>query len=145
MSENKSKSIVIVKLLKQIICTGKHKIKGNFKDLKLTGAQGMIMGILQHNEDVKISDLSEKTALSNSTISGMIDRMEKLGYVVRERSKEDKRVVFVRVTSEFKGIVKTNFDKMETNFETKLGEADPGEIDKIINGLEALKNILEEL
>ena len=36
----------------------------------------------------------------NSTVTGIIDRMEREGLVVRERSTEDRRVVHIRLTDE---------------------------------------------
>ena len=64
----------------------KHSMGQHFNPMNLTGPQGMMMGILSHDGEMKISDLSEKIGLSNSTVSGIIDRLEKQGLVERTRS-----------------------------------------------------------
>ena len=48
--------------------------------------------------DVSLSELSERIRAQNSTVTGIIDRMEREGLVKRERSKEDRRVVHIRLT-----------------------------------------------
>jgi DNA-binding MarR family transcriptional regulator len=48
--------------------------------------------------DLSLSELSEKMSARNSTITGIVDRMERDGLVVRERSQSDRRVVLIRAT-----------------------------------------------
>jgi DNA-binding MarR family transcriptional regulator len=40
--------------------------------------------------------LANLTGLSSGAITGVIDRLEKRGYVTRERDNEDRRLVFIR-------------------------------------------------
>jgi MarR family transcriptional regulator, organic hydroperoxide resistance regulator len=64
----------------------------------LTGPQLTVVKILEQIGDLSLSELSEKIRAQNSTVTGIIDRMEREGLVTRERSKEDRRVVFIRLT-----------------------------------------------
>ena len=48
--------------------------------------------------DLSLSELSERIRAQNSTVTGIIDRMEREGLVVRARSSEDRRVVNIRLT-----------------------------------------------
>jgi DNA-binding MarR family transcriptional regulator len=43
------------------------------------------------------SQLAEETSLSTGTITGVVDRLEKAGYVRRKRDKDDRRLVFINV------------------------------------------------
>ena len=54
--------------------------------------------MLEQIGDLSLSELSERIRAQNSTVTGIIDRMEREGLVVRERSKEDRRVVHIRLT-----------------------------------------------
>lgn len=100
--EDINKSIKVIKLLKQVMDEIRQNIEHQFREMHLTGPQGMIMGILSNFGEMKISDLSEKIGLSNSTVSGIIDRLEKQHLVERIRSREDRRVVYVRVSAKCK-------------------------------------------
>lgn len=67
--------------------------------LDLTGPQLTVVKMLEQIGDLSLSELSERIRAQNSTVTGIIDRMEREGLVVRERSKEDRRVVYIRLTS----------------------------------------------
>ena len=64
----------------------------------LTGPQLTVVKLLEQIGDISLSELSERIRAQNSTVTGIIDRMEREGLVTRERSKEDRRVVFIRLT-----------------------------------------------
>src|SRR5690242_4901382 len=64
----------------------------------LTGPQLTVVKILEQIGDMSLSELSERIRAQNSTVTGIIDRMERENLVTRERSKEDRRVVFIRLT-----------------------------------------------
>ncbi len=65
---------------------------------QLTGPQLTVVKILESIDDLSLSELSERIRAQNSTVTGIIDRMEREGLVVRERSTEDRRVVKIRLT-----------------------------------------------
>lgn len=56
-------------------------------------------------EPLTIGQLSDYLCISDSSTSSMIAWLESNGYVTRTRSREDNRVVFVRVTSTGREIV----------------------------------------
>lgn len=68
----------------------------------LTGPQLTVVKILEIFGDLSLSELSEKIRAQNSTVTGIIDRMEREDLVTRERSKEDRRVVYIRLTQKGK-------------------------------------------
>lgn len=103
----------------------------------------MLVGILMHFGEMRISDLSEKIGLSNSTVSGIVDRLEKQGLVKRVRSNEDRRVVYVNVTEEFRKNTKAHFKNIEDKFESMMNKATSEELDMILVGLETLKKVFE--
>ena len=65
----------------------------------LTGPQLTVMKLLEQVGDLSLSELSDRIRAQNSTVTGIIDRMEREGLVVRERSKEDRRVVHIKLTT----------------------------------------------
>ncbi|AKV03641.1 Transcriptional regulator, MarR family [Labilithrix luteola] len=65
----------------------------------LTGPQLTVVKMLEQIGDMSLSELSDKIRAQNSTVTGIIDRMEREDLVKRERSKEDRRVVFIRLTA----------------------------------------------
>jgi len=139
--EKISNGLRVITVLKQLMDTSKQNVHKHFKEMKVTGPQGMLMGTLAHYGEMKISDLSEKLGLSNSTVSGIIDRLENQGFVERIRSKEDRRVVYVNVTSEFMKVSEEHFKEMENFFEGMMSNATPKELDEILLGLDTLQRV----
>ena len=62
------------------------------------GAQGRILFVLWGQDGIPISDLSEKTGLAKTTLTGMLDRLERSGHIRRELDPMDRRKVFIRLT-----------------------------------------------
>lgn len=139
-----SSGIRIFRSLKRIGHMVKKSMGQHFNEMNLTGPQGMMMGILSHDGEMKISDLSEKIGLSNSTVSGIIDRLEKQGLVERTRSIEDRRVVYVNVSADFQKNCKKNFSKIEKTFEDAINNATAEEIDIILKGLDTLEQLMDK-
>src|SRR6187551_3719029 len=69
------------------------------KRADLTGPQLTVVKLLEQVGDLSLSELSDKIRAQNSTVTGIIDRMEREGLVTRERSKEDRRVVYIKLTA----------------------------------------------
>jgi DNA-binding MarR family transcriptional regulator len=65
---------------------------------ELTGPQLTVIKMLETVGDLSLSDLSDRIRAQNSTVTGIIDRMEREGLVMRARSTEDRRVVHIRLT-----------------------------------------------
>jgi MarR family transcriptional regulator, organic hydroperoxide resistance regulator len=64
----------------------------------LTGPQLSVLKGLEQIGVLSLSALSEQIHARNSTVTGIIDRMEQNGLVRRERSSEDRRVIQIRLT-----------------------------------------------
>jgi DNA-binding MarR family transcriptional regulator len=64
----------------------------------LTGPQLTILKILETIGDLSLSEVSDRIRAQNSTVTGIIDRMEREGLVQRVRSREDRRVIRIHLT-----------------------------------------------
>ena len=64
----------------------------------LTPVQLWVLKVLAERPGISLSELAERILLGNSTTSGIIDRMEKAGFVTRERSAEDRRIIQLQLT-----------------------------------------------
>ena len=78
-----------------------QQFRAHFGRLNLTFPQALVLNVLGDAGPVPISTLAERTGSANSTISGIVDRLEKLGLARRERSEHDRRVIYVSSTEEY--------------------------------------------
>ena len=74
-----------------------RKMKGHGID-RINPAQGRIMFVLWRNDSVPIGELAEKTSLKKSTMTSMLDRLERSGHVARVRSGKDRRQILIQRT-----------------------------------------------
>ncbi|NTV91331.1 MAG: MarR family transcriptional regulator [Clostridiales bacterium] len=135
--------VELVRLFGDISKMLKHVFDKVFCNTGITMPQGMVIDMLARNGEMMISDLSNKLGLSNSTVSGIVDRLEKIGFVERVRSLEDKRAVYVKLTQKHKenfhvvnGLVMDKFSRL-------LENTSDDELDKIMEGLTVLKSVME--
>ncbi len=64
----------------------------------LTGPQLTVVKMLETMGDLSLSELSDAIRAQNSTVTGIVDRMEREEIVERVRSTEDRRVVRIHLT-----------------------------------------------
>ncbi|MDP4094068.1 MAG: MarR family transcriptional regulator [Bacillota bacterium] len=135
-------SIELARLCKDIMNLVRHKMTKEFIEMGITAPQGMVIGILSKFGKVKVSEISEKLGMTNSTVSGILDRLEKQNIIERIRSEEDKRVVYVNLTEEFNKKHRDFHKKAEDIFSDIVRKGTPEDIERIMTGLSALKKLL---
>lgn len=140
--ENSNDSIKVAKLFQEVMHMFKQNMCKVFEEIGMTVPQGMVIGILSKEKTLKITELSAKLSLCNSTVSGIVDRLEKQGMVERKRSEQDKRVVYVSISSNFKEMNQNFHKRLEGTIENTMNKGTPEELDKIFVGLDALKRLL---
>lgn len=74
---------------------------------EINPAQGRILFVLWSEDEIPISELARKTMLSKSTLTSMLDRLEKAGYLTRIRSKEDRRTILIKRTEKERNLEAT--------------------------------------
>jgi DNA-binding MarR family transcriptional regulator len=66
--------------------------------VEVTPIQVMLLFFLQKNDGSSLTQISQGLMLENPTVTGLIDRLEKLGYVKRSDHPNDRRVYLVNIT-----------------------------------------------
>ena len=68
------------------------------KPLGLTYTQYITFLVLWEKDGISVSEIGSKLMLDNGTLSPMLKKMEQSGYIERNRSKDDNRVVIISLT-----------------------------------------------
>ena len=71
-------------------------------NIEINSAQGRIMFALWQADGVPINELAKKTQLKKSTLTSMLDRLEGMGYIRRQRCKKDRRKILIKRTNKDK-------------------------------------------
>ncbi|TBL80037.1 MarR family transcriptional regulator [Paenibacillus thalictri] len=91
-----------------------------------------------------IGQISEALQLSYSTVSGIIDRLERDEWIKRVRDQSDRRVIWIEKTEKLSQIRTTLSFFQENFFNSVLEGLDDEELDKIIRSLNLLNSQLEK-
>ena len=70
----------------------------------VTPIQVMLLFFLQKNDGSSLTYISQGLMLENPTVTGLIDRLEKSGYVKRSDHPNDRRVYLVHLTEKGKKV-----------------------------------------
>ena len=68
------------------------------RPLGLTYTQYIVFLVLWEKDGLAVGEIGEKLMLDNGTPSPLLKKMEQAGYVERQRSSEDERVVVITLT-----------------------------------------------
>ena len=66
---------------------------------EMTPRQRVTLQLLVASGPARVSDLAQQIGVSNPTMTGILDRLEARGLIVRERDLRDRRVTIVRATA----------------------------------------------
>ncbi|MGH4051614.1 MAG: MarR family winged helix-turn-helix transcriptional regulator [Clostridium sp.] len=136
-------SIRIMELLKEVNSLMDKGLKNYFSDCGITVTQLAVVNILGKRDMVKLNELSEELKITPTAVSLIVNRLESQGLLERVRSKEDKRVVYAKLSDKFKA-THCNLDNNINGFlALLLGSKNEEEVQKIFDGLKILKDLLE--
>lgn len=77
-----------------------RRYKPFLDEIDLTYTQYITMMVLWEVESISVKELGSRLFLDSGTLTPVLKTLEKKGYVTRERSKEDERVLVASVTEE---------------------------------------------
>jgi len=113
------------------------------KKYGITGPQLWALKTVAANGSLSLGELSKKMYLHPSTISGVVDRLEKKGFVVRDRGQEDRRVVKVQLTPQGKKIVAKAPNPIQGKMIYGLNRLKKRELTSIYDAVKELVKIVE--
>lgn len=112
---------------------------------EFNGAQGRILYVLWSEDNLPIIELSKRTGLAKTTLTSMLDRMEKQGHLTRHHDPNNRRQIRIRLTDNTRSLEdKYNEISQDMSRIFYKGFSDD-EIVAIDNGLERiLENLKQE-
>jgi DNA-binding MarR family transcriptional regulator len=124
-----------------LVFTAQNRLRMYIRDelmsagVKITMVQAGILFLLEEKNGRAMSELGRLLSLDNSTITGLIDRLEKSGFVHRKANPKDRRIFLIHITRQgIKEVNKAQTVINQVNDEIKA--------DFSIQEIEAFKKIL---
>jgi MarR family transcriptional regulator, organic hydroperoxide resistance regulator len=133
----------IVNSVRLLQGVGQRQSRDFVRAHRITGQQLGALRIVALSPRISLGELSERMFLHISSVSGIIDRLEKRGYVTRARSGQDRRVVHLNVTADGKRVIKkTPLAGMGLLIHT-VDQLPSGQLRDILKGLRLLRDVMK--
>lgn len=117
--------------------TIEQQLRSRFREhFRVTLPQFDVLAELQRaGQPLTMSRLSSELMVSNGNITGVVDRLEKAGYVKRGRSKQDRRIQYIALTEagakEFQGMARRH-EKWLADLFSGLTVSEMGKLQKLL-------------
>jgi len=124
---------------------GKIKKKGReiLSDFEITPPQFEALQHLLKEGELTIGELSSKMYLACSTVTDLLDRMERNNLVVRVKDERDRRIVRIKVLDKGHRLIEEVLDTRRKYLSEVLSECDAEMISKIHDCFEILNESMD--
>ena len=83
----------------------------------LTEQQWRIIRLLAENGTLDFQDLANQACILRPSLTGILTRLEKVGYVVRLKPSNDQRRVYLKLTGEGEKLHRTTCDQVDARYD----------------------------
>lgn len=86
--------------LRRVMAVFRGRFASTLREHGLTFPQWMVMKALHRRERLPLRELAGRLDVTPANVTGIVGRLEAAGLVARERSEEDRRIVYVHLSKE---------------------------------------------
>ena len=134
MRGSKEFKIILVKLFNDILDYEESILRASeFKDL--TNNDIHVIRAIGMNEKKNMSMIAKELAVTIGTLTISINSLVRKGYVIKERSEKDKRVVFVNLSSKGEAAFSRNEELYDQMVNSMLEDLEDNEMDILMKSL----------
>ncbi len=101
--------------------------------------QFFLLAYLSSEDYLTMSDIAKKMGHSTAAATGLVDRLEKLGYVERIHAAEDRRKIMVRITNKGTELVAHMRKEIATNLAEIMADMDEEETETVEHAKRAVR------
>jgi DNA-binding MarR family transcriptional regulator len=134
----------IVWLIRRLMQAEEQYTKTLEKTHHVTSSQLSCLLALYENGPLPPSQIGRHIMVNSSTVTGIIDRLERKGLVERSRVSQDRRVITVSLTGEGLMLVENAPLPVQDKIVSGMRRLPSEEIEQIIEGLKRLTGMLDD-
>ena len=113
----------------------------HIRTLDLTPSQFDVIATLGNTGGMSMSDIAEKTLVTKGTLTGIIDRLEKKGLVVREVPPDNRRSFTIVLTSDGRNTFDKVFPAHIAYLKERFDRISPADLEQTRQMLEQIRKI----
>ena len=133
----------VVYSIRRLMQAGEHYTKELNKIYNVSAAQINCLLALHENGPLPPSQIAKHVMVNSSTVTGIIDRLEKKDLVKRLRVSQDRRVITVELTKTGKTLAENAPSPIQQKIIDGLNQLSPSKIEQISLTLRRLTDMLD--
>ena len=133
---------VLVALRRIIRATDIHS-RRLARDTGLTTPQLVILRAVADADAPTVSEIAHAVSLSQATVTTLLNKLESRDFVTRERSKQDRRRVNVRLTRQGRKVLSSAPQPLQDQFSERFKVLQPWEQHQLVASLERIANMMD--
>jgi MarR family 2-MHQ and catechol resistance regulon transcriptional repressor len=114
-----------------------HAVR-SIESLSICPSDFGVLEVLLHKGPMPINTIGKKVLLTSGSITALVDRLEKRGFVERFDDASDRRVRLVRLTDTGRALIKEAFARHEEHMDEAVADLSQDELAKLIELLKKL-------
>ncbi len=120
-------------ILHRLIHLFKAKEERQFKATGLSAREWYVLEHTREDNAWRFNDFAENYQIKPSTLTSIVERLEKKGLVERVRGEEDRKAVYLKPTAQGKDIMTKHIEEDLLFFSSMLSHLAPTEKEQFIN------------
>lgn len=146
MKEQTVDQAVLERFFYQLQAINRHVRAGSFsgRGRQPTRVQWMILRHLQRTGGCSVGQLAERVDVGASAMSQMLDRLEKMGWILRQPDPRDARSRMVRLTPEGEQVVQEVEREWIRRLESPFSQLDPIEQRTLVELMEKFAHLVQK-
>jgi DNA-binding MarR family transcriptional regulator len=139
-SPERAEELTVGQLLAQVCRMSRHHLRTHMEKLGLHRSQGFALFHLWHHDGIPQRELAGAMHISPASVTNMLQRMERDGWIARTRDEKDQRVVRVSLTGKAKNLrkeAKKVFSQMEEELNAVYTESEQAMLRRLLLKLHA--------
>ncbi|HHY46577.1 MAG TPA: MarR family transcriptional regulator [Firmicutes bacterium] len=139
--ETEEQVIELELLLREIWRLLKGQIRAELGGHDVTLVQFYALLALSHG-DLTMSELCDRLAIASSTVTDLVDRLERNGFVTRSRDEDDRRMVRLKLSERGFFVLSSVIERRKALLSRVMKDMAPEEVKGLIGLLEKLYSLL---
>jgi len=130
-----------LRVIRQIL---RRPAEAEFARGRLTAPQQLVMEVLVRSHGLSLKELSQQVSLSHSTVSGIVDRLEKRGFLKRKPDPNDRRFTLITPSNAVEEFLKKKLPALTIHpLAEVLARTSAAEREEILRGVRALRRVVD--
>lgn len=138
-------SLKLFVVLSRAVQSVTKRVEEDIKSYGLNTTEFAVLELLFSKGDQPIQKIGEKILLASSSITYVVDKLEKKKLIARKPCPKDRRVTYASITSDGTELMNTIFPQHKKAIEDIFGGLDSEEKEVVINQLKKLGFYAQEL